>query len=289
MSKKQKTESGPSKFAQPFITRGANTLDAAYGQNAGKIQGYTDDVVGTLLPSLTERYKNGDAGVNAARDYGTDVMSGKYLTQNNPYFDDMLSNALGKSTNATQAALGLRGLTGGSDYAGIIADRNSQTATNLAYNDYARERGSMDAAAGRAGSIAAADYLPVGGLLSTLQASQTPLNAAQGYAGSLGGLLGGYQSGSQKPGTGQVLGDMAQTAAMALMMSERRVKRDIQQIGTLPDGLGVYNFRYNWDSDEAPLHTGVMVDEVEMLRPWALGPVIDGIQTVDYAHIEELQ
>jgi hypothetical protein len=82
-----------------------------------------------------------------------------------------------------------------------------------------------------------------------------------------------------------IIGAAATIGSAAI--SERRVKRDIEQIGTLDDGLGVYNFRYIWDDDAAPLHTGVMVDEVEKARPWALGPVVDGIQTVDYAKLEE--
>ena len=68
--------------------------------------------------------------------------------------------------------------------------------------------------------------------------------------------------------------------------SERRVKRDIKKVGALPNGLNVYNFRYVWDSDTAPLHRGVMVDEVELIQPEALGPVIHGIQTVDYSKVE---
>lgn len=77
----------------------------------------------------------------------------------------------------------------------------------------------------------------------------------------------------------------AQLGSALITKSERRVKRDIEQIGTLEDGLGVYNFRYIWDEDNAPLQTGVMVDEVEKLRPWALGPVVDGIQTVNYGEL----
>lgn len=73
----------------------------------------------------------------------------------------------------------------------------------------------------------------------------------------------------------------ASLGSAAIMASERRVKRDIALVGREPDGLGVYDFRYVWDRDDAPLHRGTMVDEVERLRPWALGPVVDGIQTVN--------
>lgn len=72
----------------------------------------------------------------------------------------------------------------------------------------------------------------------------------------------------------------------ALSGSERRVKKDIEKVGALPNGLNVYDFRYLWDADDGPRHRGVMVDEVEMIQPEALGPVVRGIQTVDYSKIE---
>ena len=286
MSKKSKSTTGPSKFAQPYIKKGADVLGNEFDSSIGNIRQLSGDISGGLYDFASGRLAEGDPGVNAARDYGVDVLAGNYLTQNNPYFQDMLGNALNESTNATQAALGLRGLTGGSDYAGIIADRNAKTATGLAYNDYGRERAAMDAAAGRAGQIASADYLPVQGLMASLAASQAPLNAASQYAGGIGGLLGNAQTTTSQRSPWEMLASAAGNAASAFAASERRVKRDIVQIGTLPDGLGVYNFRYLWDGDDESLRTGVMVDEVEKLRPWALGPVVDGIQTVDYSRLE---
>lgn len=66
------------------------------------------------------------------------------------------------------------------------------------------------------------------------------------------------------------------------MASERRVKRDIELLGREPDGLGRYHYRYIWDADDAPIRTGVMRDEVEQIRPWALGPIVGGVGTVNY-------
>jgi hypothetical protein len=60
------------------------------------------------------------------------------------------------------------------------------------------------------------------------------------------------------------------------------VKRDIVRLGEDPDGLGAYRFNYAWDEPEAEPRYGVMADEVAELRPWALGPVVGGVQTVDY-------
>lgn len=74
--------------------------------------------------------------------------------------------------------------------------------------------------------------------------------------------------------TAMGLGSMAASA-----FSDRRLKTDIHRVGELDGGLGVYAYRYHWD-DEPQL--GVMADEVEVLAPEALGPEIDGFQTVNY-------
>lgn len=64
--------------------------------------------------------------------------------------------------------------------------------------------------------------------------------------------------------------------------SDRRVKRDIVPLGGEIGGVPAYAYRYLW-SDE--IHVGVMADEVARLRPEALGPVLDGMATVDYGRL----
>jgi hypothetical protein len=68
-------------------------------------------------------------------------------------------------------------------------------------------------------------------------------------------------------------------------ISERRLKSNIEKIGELEDGLGIYSFSYKGDPYET-IHIGVMVDEVETLRPEALGPKVWDIQTVNYDKLE---
>jgi hypothetical protein len=65
-----------------------------------------------------------------------------------------------------------------------------------------------------------------------------------------------------------------------LASSDRRLKRDIERIGT--DGkLGVYRFRYLWSDDE---FIGYMADEVRAVSPWAV-TTIGGYDAVDYGAI----
>jgi hypothetical protein len=83
------------------------------------------------------------------------------------------------------------------------------------------------------------------------------------------------------PGTVAAIGNIASSFAQK---SERRLKRDIERIGQR-EGLGLYRYNYVWDDTDRAPRTGVMVDEVERLAPHALGPLIDGDKTVDYAKL----
>lgn len=62
------------------------------------------------------------------------------------------------------------------------------------------------------------------------------------------------------------------------MMSDRRMKEDIKQVGTLDNGLPVYTFRYKGDST---VQMGVMAQDVEQVNPDAVTE-IDGIKHVYY-------
>lgn len=81
-----------------------------------------------------------------------------------------------------------------------------------------------------------------------------------------------------KSGLGGLVGGALSTVAA----SDRRLKKDIKFIRTLPNGLNVYSYKYI--NDKGP-YIGVMADEVEKLVPEALGPMIDGYKTVDYRKI----
>jgi len=63
------------------------------------------------------------------------------------------------------------------------------------------------------------------------------------------------------------------------LFSDRRLKTKIKRVGTLNDGLGIYEFDYIWGGER---QRGVMADEVATLRPHALGPTVGGYATVNY-------
>lgn len=101
---------------------------------------------------------------------------------------------------------------------------------------------------------------------NTLANAGQTSSSTQKSKGGLGGFLGGVVGGIAK--------------------SERSVKKDIVKIGEFTKGLGKYSFKYI-DGDDT-VHIGTMVDEVEQMFPEALGPVLDGVKTVDYDKLKEL-
>lgn len=98
--------------------------------------------------------------------------------------------------------------------------------------------------------------------LANSSQSGTGFNPAQ-YLSGFGNFLGGI--GSLSP-----------------YKSDRRLKEDIERIGTLPNGLPLYRFRFIGRDEE---HIGVMADEVLKVRPDAVSKDADGYYMVDYRKI----
>jgi hypothetical protein len=63
----------------------------------------------------------------------------------------------------------------------------------------------------------------------------------------------------------------------AAMACDERLKENIEWIGLTPAGLPVYKFDYIGGARGV---IGPMAQEVAVLQPEALGPVIDGYMTV---------
>ncbi len=75
--------------------------------------------------------------------------------------------------------------------------------------------------------------------------------------------------------------DATGVAAMGFGMSDRRLKTNIKQVGSLPNGLNVYTYHYIWGGDE---QLGVMADEVKKVMPHAVIN-IGGYDAVNYGAI----
>ncbi len=219
-------------------------------------------------------------------------------SQSNNQAYPFLQEQYGSGADATTDALGDINSFLGGDTGGFNLFKDA-----TGYNTAA-----VNAGRGVAGAGAAAGLLNSGATGKALTAAQSGLD--QQYANSyldrlfqksgtglsIGQLISGAGnqssststgssngSSSSKPGIGSFLGQIG----AGIAASDRRLKEDITHLYTLPDGLKVYQFRYNNTSDDG-LQIGVMADEVAQLRPEALGPVReDGYATVNYDMIWE--
>jgi hypothetical protein len=88
---------------------------------------------------------------------------------------------------------------------------------------------------------------------------------------------------AQAAQTNSQYAQLATLASMFLYASDRRLKLDIERIGCLPIGVGVYRYRYLWDAPHV-IRMGVMADEVLGVAPHAVDER-EGYLAVDYATI----
>jgi hypothetical protein len=266
--------------------------------NVDAAQGYSQDVLGG-------KYLGANPQVSA---YGG--FSANPNIAPNGYLEDIIGQTNSDVTNATKGAFGSRGSFGGTAYIRSLSDSLAKNENNLRYNDfnttrdlkvadfnrlqeagyndfntqrglnaanYATERNNQQQAMGAAPGLADAGYT---GLAELLQAAGVgaalPYEGLGAYTGALGTLFNG---GTQKGGIGEVLQGIGSIGSAAAKFSDRRLKTGIRKIGEFADKLGIYVWTYIWGGGE---HIGVMADEIERLRPWALGPTVSGYQTVNY-------
>jgi hypothetical protein len=124
-----------------------------------------------------------------------------------------------------------------------------------------------------------------GGQQAATSGAQLGQQNASGIADLYGQMGNAKASGyiGQANAIGNSIGQIAQLGAMFL--SEPSAKTKIELIRRDPDGLGWYRFAYKTEPDT--MLEGVMADEVEALRPHALGPRLpNGWRTVNYAMLE---
>lgn len=218
LSSKKTTQTN--KPLYPAAVEGAaGNITNAYNQAAPGLQAGAQKF-GGILDSVLNRYNQGDPNIAAARGYNADVLSGKYLDSGNPYIQDMIDMTGGDVRNGVSASLGTRGLTGGSDYAGIIARELAKNSTGLRFNNYNTERDRMGQAVSQVPGIIAAENGILDPAFQAYDAMQAPVRAAVGAGQGVGGLLGQYQTVKTKQSSslGAVLAQMAANAAQAYAM-----------------------------------------------------------------------
>lgn len=182
-----------------------------------------------------------------------------------------------------------QGFVPGSEAYNRAADElnRSQTDANL----QAVQAGLSESRAGAAfqNSLRSQRLNELGGLFGLAGAPQMP---QQGQLAQVGmdspDLQGGiYQNYLQKQQANQamnanifgLLGAGARAGGMAYAASDRRLKHEIERIGTHETGLPIYSFRYIDTGQQA---IGFMADEVAAIRPDAVRIRPDGYAEVNY-------
>jgi hypothetical protein len=185
-----KTDSAPWAGQQPYLTQG---FDAAKGLLAsGQPQFYPNATYVPMSGTTAGSLQSGEDAANTmlrtnsaslyglmptAQDQTLSMARGDYTQAGNPYFQGMLNNAMQKAQpgiDASFAGAG-RGISGARDAA--LADSWTNTAGNLAYQNYGAERQNQNAA------IAASPGMVQAGMQPLQQLGQIGA-AREGYAGS---------------------------------------------------------------------------------------------------------
>lgn len=154
------------------------------------------------LTAIANRANAGSDVTRGANSFASDVLSGKYLDQGNPYFQDVAS----KATDAVNANYGRYGRSNSGMHDAAVA----REVGALAYNDYANQLNLMNQVAGQAPALAQSDYYDAQQLGSVGAArqqeaqnqitdaranwnaqQQAPYDALQAYQDFISGTYGG--------------------------------------------------------------------------------------------------
>ena len=151
------------------------------------------------------------------------------------------------------------------------------------------QTGLGNATAGQYGNLANLGFATQTGIgNANANADLSAYNASSNILGALGGFLGGgAKAGASAAGSALGGASAASSAGAGIgsalsslvgLFSDFNLKEDVEKVGELYDGLGVYRYRYK--GDDVP-RIGLIAQEVEQTNPDAVGEVA-GFKTVDY-------
>jgi hypothetical protein len=192
----QQSQTGIDPILKPFVSYGLSEARRLYGTGGPQYYGgqtYVDPSANTqaALTAARNRAMAGNPLLPAAQQQQQDVISGKYL-QNNPYFNQAMAGASQgaqqsyyDAINNAQSGASQAGRYGSNAQENLF-NRAGSTLSNtlankygeLAYGNYAAERGRQEAAAMGAPALANADYTDINQLLKTGQAQEDYANTA---------------------------------------------------------------------------------------------------------------
>ncbi len=247
----------------------------AYG---GSRQGVMEALQSRDQATARQNYidqSNADAYANAQQQFNADAnRSLQGQTTNAGLNEQALNRGLAGSSLMNTLAQGAQGLTA-SDIAqlsgtGGVEQQTNQAGLDTAYDTFLRNQNAgMDRYSQLMSILTGTPHD------TTTSGTSTGTQTTKQTGGFLQDLMGTLIAGAGAAGG----------LGWAPFASDRRLKVDVARVGQLPNGLPVYEFAYRWD--RAKRQVGVMADEVARLLPAALGPIVAGFRTVNYAKLGE--
>lgn len=319
-------KSDPWSGQQPYLT---DVFGQAQNQYATPLTVYSGEVPGvpkgqqyapfspeTQLGMIgTEAEALGGQVVPTATNYATDVLSGKYLSADNPYFSNMVENIRKTVTPAVESQFSGAGRYGSGAMANALASTITDKAGELAYQNYLNERGSMDKASYLAPQTAQLGYLPsqqlmnvgasledqtqraINQAMSNQQFSQMePWQRLQLYNNMIQGNYGGTSTStgeqfvprSYSNTAGNILGGLSSLGGLGMLaysiFSDKRTKKNIKPL----DNKGILNtimrldpvtFDYKPEYGK-PKQVGFVADDLEKEVPGMVFKDYNGFRRV---------
>jgi hypothetical protein len=275
-SSKKKTTSDPAAWAkQPILDSLADTR-ATYQANQPALQGFANmqqATYGRLAPGAEQGILSAQALVNRNLTGGS--------IRENPFLEGIISKSRTGITDAVNSQFSASGRYGSGAHAGVLTRELADAENGLRYQDYGRERAYQQDAIGQSQNL-------MGGATGLLNnAAELPWVGTRAQAGGVSGLTSGYGT-KTETGSPGLLGGLMQGVGIASkaasLFSDERLKEDEQRIGELPNGIGVYNYKWKGDPANTP-QTGVLAQEVEQKAPGAVQTTPEGLKKVDYGAI----
>ena len=291
---------GPS---QPYINQGLADAGALYDAGGFRIDPYMGDLVADRDPLSNAAY-NASGGVGAGGLNSANMAQGSLARAMDPnvrsqYTDQLVQNTIDRIMPGINSSFAGSGMSGSGLHAQNLASGVSSGVAGVLDNAWQQGENRALQAAGMVPGINNAAYGAVNFLdtmgrgnqqqnqseinaavLQDQQAQTADLNAIQDYLALTSGVGGmfGVQSSRTSGGNG-LLGALGfGMQAATLLFSDKRLKENIKKVGKTDDGLNVYTYNYKGN----PLrHMGVMAQEVERVKPGAVGE-IGGFKAVDY-------
>lgn len=300
-------------YADPMQFYAGSVPDVPAGQTYAPLSSDTTQA----MQMVRDKALGGDTVTPAAENYTTSMLSGDFLGAGNPYFSNMVNTIYNTVTPQVESQFEKAGRYGSGSMDKSLASAMTDTAGNLAYQNYGDTMKQMGQANYVAPQISALGYTPaqqlaqVGGM--TEDQTQNAINQAMSnwqfsqmepwqrlglYSGSVAGNYGGSSTSTgtgtgtsgqwiqpsysnSSGNTGSLLSGLGGLGMLAYsMFSDVRTKDDIEPVSDalrLIDLLNPVTFDYKPEYG-MPGQVGFVADEIEELIPGMVFTGIDGMK-----------